>query len=141
MVLIIKKNTKINKIKYIGLVTSTTNVTSFLNENVSVKKTKETIFNNPFETNIIRIDDYDGDYLELNSNNINMTDNNDNGNTKNVEKEDSESDWSDISDENDDIIDELNNGNLYFYFKINFHQVKILNPQISKTFIVNLIFT
>ena len=88
-------------------------------------------------------DDYDNDYLELNSNNINMTDNNDNCNTKNVEKEDSdsESDCSDISDENDDIDDELNSGNLYFYFKINFHQVKILNPQISKTFLVNLIFT
>ena len=122
VVLIIKKNTKINKIKYIGLVTSTTNVTSFLNENVSVKKTKETIFNNPFETNIIRTGDYDNDYLELNGNNINMTDNNENGNTKNFEKEDSdsESDWSYISD---DIDHELNNGNLYFYFKINFHQV------------------
>ena len=51
-----------------------------------------------------------------------MTDNNENGNTKNFEKEDSdsESDWSYISD---DIDDELNNVNLYFYFKINFHQV------------------
>ena len=36
-----QKNIEINKKKYIGLVTSTTNVTSFLNENVSVKKLKK----------------------------------------------------------------------------------------------------
>ena len=123
---------------YIGLVTSTTNVTNFLNENISVKTTKNTIFNNPFETDIIMTDNNDdnndNNYLELNSNNINITDNNDKSNTSYVEKEDSdsESNWSDISDENDEIDDELNNGNSYFYSKMNFHQVKILNTYILK---------